>query len=40
MNLSDLFTNQATRFGDRKFLFFERQPDSDAKTHEVALLDE
>jgi crotonobetaine/carnitine-CoA ligase len=32
MNLSDLLTHRATKYGDRKFLFFERQPVNNQST--------
>ena len=35
MNLSDLLTDRATKFGDRKFLFFERQPAGNASDNIV-----
>ena len=35
MNLSALLTDRAKQFGDRKFLFFERQPGSNASNNAV-----
>jgi len=35
MNLSDLLTDRAAKFGDREFLFFERQPASNASNNIV-----